>query len=102
MNTWFVTNDYGDIAGHDLSETHAKILAQELNSKVYYLSDCNSQYMISYDKKATNDFDAVEKYKSENEALNALENLQSEFTDKLIIVEYQDNSNWEALNSEEF
>jgi len=101
MKNWFVANDNGDIAGHDMSEINARNLAKELNEKVWYLSDCNSQYMVSYDRNATNDFDAAEKYKTEKDALTALEKIQSEFVDKLMVVEYQDDSNWEALCSNE-
>ena len=72
MNDWYVINDYGDIAESNLSEINAKLLAEKLNKKVWYISDVNSQYMISYDNKATNDFDQVEKYETEKDALNAL------------------------------
>ena len=97
MNDWYVMNDYGDIAESNLSEINAKLLAEKLNKKVWYISDVNSQYMISYDKKATNDFDQVEKYETEKDALNALEKIQTEFIDKLVIAEYQDDSNWKSL-----
>ena len=53
--------------------------------------------MISYDKNATNDFDQVEKYETEKDALNALEKIQNDFVDKLVIAEYQDDSNWKSL-----
>ena len=33
MNTWFVANDNGDIIGHDMSETSAKLLASEMQEK---------------------------------------------------------------------
>lgn len=97
MNDWYVINDYGDIAESNLSEINAKLLAEKLNKKVWYISDVNSQYMISYDNKATNDFDQVEKYETEKDALNALEKIQNDFVDKLVIAEYQDNSNWKSL-----
>lgn len=32
-NNWFVTDDYGRLIGHDLSETRAKILAEEMARK---------------------------------------------------------------------
>jgi hypothetical protein len=33
MNNWFVTNYKGNLIGHDLSESHAKILASEMQDK---------------------------------------------------------------------
>ena len=32
-NKWFVANDNGDIIGHDMSETSAKLLASEMQAK---------------------------------------------------------------------
>ena len=32
-NKWFVANDNGDIIGHDMSETAAKLLASEMQAK---------------------------------------------------------------------
>ena len=32
-NKWFVANDNGDIIGHDMSETAAKLLASEMKSR---------------------------------------------------------------------
>lgn len=32
-NNWFVANNNGELVGHDLSETHAKILAEEMAAK---------------------------------------------------------------------
>lgn len=32
-NKWFVANDNGDIIGHDMSETAAKLLASEMQTK---------------------------------------------------------------------
>ena len=32
-NKWFVANDNGDIIGHDMSETSAKLLASEMQTK---------------------------------------------------------------------
>ena len=32
-NNWFVANDNGEVIGHDLSETKAKLLASEMQAK---------------------------------------------------------------------
>ena len=32
-NKWFLANDNGDIIGHDMSETSAKLLASEMQAK---------------------------------------------------------------------
>lgn len=31
--TWFVANDNGDVIGHDMEESKAKVLAEEMNEQ---------------------------------------------------------------------
>lgn len=64
---WFVANDHGDVAGHDLSETKAKLLAEELNDKKSYFIKCG-KYYVSKEETASEDIEKAKEFYSEEEA----------------------------------
>lgn len=102
-NNWFVANDNGDIIGHDMSETAAKLLASEMKSKKTYFIEfygTSGNGYVSYDNDSCNSLDMAMTFDSEEDANVKCEKLQNEWQSELRVAFYSDES-WEALSNDE-
>ena len=101
-NKWFVANDNGDIIGHDMSETAAKLLASEMKSKKTYFIEFygpSGNGYVSYDNDKCNSLDMAMTFDTEEEANAECKELQKELKSKLRVTFYADES-WEAFNGD--
>ena len=99
-NKWFVANDNGDIIGHDMSETEAKLLASEMKSKKIYFIEFygpSGNGYVSYDNDKCNSLDMAMTFDTEEEAITECKELQKEWKSELRVTFYADES-WEAFN----
>ena len=102
-NKWFVANDNGDIIGHDMSETAAKLLASEMKSKKIYFIEfygASGNGYVSYDNDKCNSLDMAMTFGTEAEAIEECIKLQKEWISELRVTFYADET-WEALNGDE-
>ena len=101
-NKWFVANDNGDIIGHDMSETEAKLLASEMKSKKTYFIEfygTSGNGYVSYDNDKCNSLDMAMTFDTEEEAIAECKELQKEWKSGLRVTFYADES-WEAFNGD--
>lgn len=99
-NKWFVANDNGDIIGHEMSETAAKLLASEMKSKKIYFIEfygTSGNGYVSYDNDECNSLDMAMTFDTEEEAIAECKELQKEWKSELRVTFYADES-WEAFN----
>lgn len=102
-NKWFVANDNGDIIGHDMSETAAKLLASEMKAKKTYFIEfygTSGNGYVSYDNGSCISLDMAMTFDTEEEANVACEKLQKEWESELK-VNFDCDESWEALNGDE-
>lgn len=99
VNKWFVANDVGTVAGHDMSEASARELARELrNHKIWYICYYGSSGdgYVSIDNTPTNSFDFAMQFDDKEVAEKKFEELSKEWESELRL-EFTHDVSWEAL-----
>ena len=103
-NNWFVANDMGKVAGHDMTKAHAENLAAQMRDTPEFFYICfygtSGDGYVSQDNTQTNDFDTAWKFDTEKDAESACAKLQGEWGSELKVTPFYDDS-WEALSDDE-
>lgn len=100
---WFVANDAGNVAGHDMSEMSAKLLAEQMKEKktfyICYAGSSGDGY-VAYDGTTCHSLDMAMTFDNEENAKSECEKLQSDWESELYVNFISDDS-WEAMSSDE-